>query len=714
MRLTVTPCLLTLLALLAGVVPAAGAATPRPFGQLDCAAREGVRFCEGRVATFDGVPLDLNVTLPASGEGDFPLVVLSHGWGGAKYPLVDAGDRANVSGSSLPWAQRGYAVLSITARGFNGSCGRPDSRVAAGCERGWIKLDDTRYEIRDVQHLVGRLVDDGLVDPVRVGVHGGSYGGGVSNALALLRNRIMRPDGTYAPWVSPKGRRVQLAAAAPYIPWSDLVYSLTPNGRTLDYVMPRPDDSRKPAGVMKQSFVSGLYALGSTTGTYAPPGADAGADLTRWFAQIGAGEPYDGNAAIAQIADEIYAHHSSIAIDRGVEPAPILIANGWTDDLFPVDEALRLRNAIAARWPDTPFAMMHFDFGHQRGTGKKADVARYREHVVDWMDRWVKGDRRTSVLTGVETLTQTCPATAPSGGPFRAGSWPELRRGEVRHDVASAGTVTSAGGDPGIAQAIDPIAGGGDACAQVDAADESGTVNVRLPAAGGEGYTLMGAPTVVADLAVTGEFAQLAARLWDVAPDGRQTLVARGVYRPDPSGRQVFQLHPNGWRFAPGHAPKLQLLGRDAPYARASNGAFSIEVANLQLRLPVVDRPGAGSAVREPLPYVLPAGATLAPGFAGSRSGSGPARRRAKRRLYLVTGCKGVRLRGPDVRKVRRMTVFRARMKRRIDRRIPFRVGVRGGRGRAVRARVVLRGGRVVSLRARLPARCAAARSTRR
>src|SRR3712207_8102354 len=71
----------------------------------------------------------------------------------------------------------------------------------------------------------------------------------------------------------------------------------------------------------------------------------------------------------------------------------------------------------------------------------------------------------------------------------------------------------------------------------------------------------MGSPTVIADIATTGANPQIVSRLWDVGPDGNQTLVARGVYRPDASGRQVFQLHPNGWRFAQGHVPKLQLLG---------------------------------------------------------------------------------------------------------------------------------------------------------
>jgi predicted acyl esterase len=103
-----------------------------------------------------------------------------------------------------------------------------------------------------------------------------------------------------------------------------------------------------------------------------------------------------------------------------------------------------------------------------------------------------------------------------------------------------------------------------------------------------KGWTLLGAPTVRAKLSVSGTAAQIAARLWDVDPDGEsQTLVARGTYRPIGSGAtERFQLHANGWRFAPGHVPKLELLGADAPYTRISNGAFAINVKSLELRMP--------------------------------------------------------------------------------------------------------------------------------
>jgi predicted acyl esterase len=587
----------------------AAAAGPTPFGKLSCVAQEGVRYCPGsvatRVPTFDGVPLDVNVALPADQSTNLPLAVLSHGYGGHKLGFADM----------KPFAQRGYAVLTISARGFGDSCGSPSSRLAdpVGCAKGWIHLDDTRYEVRDVQTLAGILADEGIADPQRVGAFGGSYGGGVSLALAALKDRIMLPDGSYAPWTSPGGKPMRLAGAAPYIPWSNLVSALMPNGHALDYTVVDPQTDLQPTGVDKQSFVAGLFASGEASGYYAPPGVDPGADLTTWFARVNAGEPYDGDPTVDAIKDELYRHHSAYAIDDSEAPAPTFIANGWTDDLFPVDEALRFYNRTRARHPGTPIALMALDFGHQRGQNKAADTARFMQHVYDWFDRYVKGDPRVATLQGVEALTETCPAGAPSGGPFDASSWVALHPGEVRGRFATPQTVVSAGGDPSISRTVDPIAGDG-ACAQTASADEAGTANFRLPAATGTGYTLLGSPTVVANLTTVGAFPELATRLWDVAPDGQQTLVARGTYRPVLDGRQVFQLHPGGWQFAAGHVAKLQLLGRDVPYARASNGTFTITVSDLELRLPVHERPSKRGQVLAPAAPVLPAGSQPAPG----------------------------------------------------------------------------------------------------
>ena len=68
----------------------------------------------------------------------------------------------------------------------------------------------------------------------------------------------------------------------------------------------------------------------------------------------------------------------------------------------------------------------------------------------------------------------------------------------------------------------------------------------------------------------------------------RQRLISRGLYRltPGQRGRIRFELHPNAYRFGAGTRFKLELLGRDAPYAQAPQRAFSVRVQRLRLVAP--------------------------------------------------------------------------------------------------------------------------------
>ena len=292
---------------------------------IPCTAQgDGVRVCHGtdagpdlRLKSFDGTPLEAWVMLPPAGSGsdaNYPLIVQSHGWGGSAGGPTDGQFFGPTAGA---WAKQGYAVLQLTARGFGDSCGKtttPAGQVACGAT-GYIRLDDERYEARDVQNAAGLLVDAGVVDPGKIGVTGESYGGGLSMELATLKDRVMNPDGSLQPWVSPGGTRLSIAAAVPVIPWSDLVYSLTPNGHTLDYLLTSPSDDLDPLGIEKASFVSGLYALGQATGTYAPAMVDPQADLTSWFAAINQGDP--PNAQDSFITDQIARYHSAYYLLNG-------------------------------------------------------------------------------------------------------------------------------------------------------------------------------------------------------------------------------------------------------------------------------------------------------------------------------------------------------------------------------------------------------------
>ena len=612
--------LLAFLLSVALAAPADAAVTSVFDGDAECTVlteRGGVRQCSGITHTWDGAPIDVNVTLPAEPaegrDGNYPLLGIFHGWGGSKVGIS----------TSAPWAERGYAVFTMSDRGWGESCGgRSQTRVreAQACfQRGYNHLMDTRYEVRDAQELMARLVDQRtgrktyLANAKRIGATGGSYGGGMSMALAALNDRKMLPNGTLTTWRAPKtNRRLRLAAAAPEIPWTDLAYSLMPNGRTLDYAI-SPDGYGTRVGVQKTSYVAGLFGTGLATSNYAPPQADPGADLFSWFIETSAGEPYDQNPLTSSVVEEITTHHSSYYIDHSRQPSPLLISNGWTDDLFPVDEALRFYNRTKDAYPKAFVGLEFLDYGHARGQGKAADTAALRQRQREFFDHFLKGEGERP-FDGVRALTQTCPREAPSGGPFTAKTWKALAPGEVRLTESAQQLVVS-GGDPRSGQAFDPIAGGG-ACAKAAGDDFPGTASFRLPVTGDNGFTLLGSPTIVADITSPSPNNQLAARLLDIGPDGQATLVARGTYRPDvttSATRQVFQLHPNGWRFEKGHTAKLELLAFDAPYTRPSQGQSPVAVSNVELRLPVAERSGA--QVGEPAPKPVPVGYRRAPGY---------------------------------------------------------------------------------------------------
>jgi hypothetical protein len=610
--------------------------TPNP---IPCATQgNGVRLCDHTIAgnpggtarstvkTFDGVPIDVRVAFPpepASGpDGPYPLIMLFHGYAGTKLSL------ANMQ----PFLDAGYATFSMTTRGFGQSCGNSASQSAdpSGCAAGWVRLMDTRYEVRDAQELAGLLADEGRTAFQQIGAIGGSYGGGMSMALAALKNRKMLPNGSLVPWQSPNGTPMRIAAAAPEIPWTDLAYSLTPNGGTLDYVADAPYQGR--TGVLKSSFENGLYALGLAVGFYAPAGADPDADLRNWHQTFINGEPYDdanGNPlpAPADIRDELTTHHSSYYIDHSQAPSPLLISSGFTDDLFPADEAIRFYNRTKSEFPGAAISLFFGSFGHQRGQNKSDALAARAAQELAWFNYYVRGQGAVP-FQGVTAYTQTCPNAAPSGGPFTAPTWAQIAPGEIRLDSPAPQTILPTAGSPSVAAPFDPITGPG-ACATSPSADQADTATYRMDPVPTGGFTLLGSPTVVADITSPGSDSQIAARLLDVdTSTNTQTLVARGLWRPaitPTPERQVFQLHPNGYRFADGHVVKLELLPKDsnttpgASYGRTSNNQQNVTIQNLQLRLPVRDAPGSlGGLVDYPAAKVVPPGYSLAPGYSVS------------------------------------------------------------------------------------------------
>ncbi len=580
-----------------------------PLGLQSCGPAQGVEVCSGLVETWDGVPLDATVALPNDrAEAPLPLVVEVHGFGNSKYEYLNP-DETAYTDNVYTWAREGYAVLAFTARGLWGSCGTPDSRLAspAGCADGYIHLADVRYEVRDIQELIGRLVDEGVADPARIGVTGDSYGGGQSLMLAALRDRVMLPDGSLIPWRSPAGTPLRVAAAAPVIPWTDLVSAAAPNGRVSSTGITPRSVATVPVGVEKASVVNAIFAAaqfatgpgqptgqpfvpGRPMGFLAPTGLDPEADVTAWVTRTSAGEPYDDASATA-IVDTLARFHSAYYVPADRRPPPLYLASGFTDDLFPADEVLRFINRTANRYPRLPIATLLGDFGHQRASNEPAQRRLLLRSIHRWFDHYLR-DRGNAPPTGVAAFAQTCPRDAPSGRRYRAKRFADLARSTVRLRDRNPQTVSSTGLDTAGGASLDPVSGMGDGCVVVAPGSPDGSASYvrkvrRRP------LTLIGSPTIRAQLEISGATpsnSEIAARLFDVAPDGTRRLVARGLYRPTAQGRARWQLHPAAWKFVSGHSIELQLLGADPPYSRPSNFAFETVVSGLRLRLPVRQR----------------------------------------------------------------------------------------------------------------------------
>jgi predicted esterase len=603
---------------LAGALPASASQTlPSPLG-LTCAqpTPSSAIVCSGKVPSFDGVPLDVDLTLPSSELTPRPLLVMLHGYGNDKTEWESAtatSTNPDKDHYNTAWfASRGYAVLTYTARGFHGSCGQgplTDPR----CLNGWTHLADRRFEVRDTQYLAGLLADAGVADPQKVGVTGGSYGGGQSLLLAIQGDKVAQvPDlanpatydqATLVDWMSPtKHTPMHLAAAVPKYPWSDLIESLVPNGRASDGVI-IPDGNRiDPVGIEKQSYVSYLFFSGTVpTGYYcgvAAPCTDPSANLNAWFAEVSAGEPNrpDLSPVLAQALDELKtwksAFYQDALIARTTDQVPIFDIQGWTDNLFPEVEGVSLINKLRAQgWP---VKIAVADAGHPLAQDKTSVWAPLNEAATDFLDHYLMG-RGSVALDGTAQVTQ-CGSGA--GTIYQKASWASLAAYRITFSSTAPKATTSTVASDTQEARTDPIAVAAQnnahgACVIIPAASSIPTAVWDFPVT--NAFTLLGEPALHLDLTVSGTDAEVDALLWDVAADGvNKTLVTRGAYRfsGSPGSTSIdIPLQGNGWDFALGHTIRLEVTQNDAPYLRIDNLLSTIAYTRMTLTLPIPTAP---------------------------------------------------------------------------------------------------------------------------
>jgi len=567
--------------------------------------------CSGTIPSWDGVPLDADLTLPPGPVTPRPLIVMLHGYANDKTEWESASasssnpDKDHYNTASF--ASRGYAVLTYTARGFHGSCGQgplTDPR----CARGWMHLADRRFEVRDTQYLAGLLADAGVADPQRVAVTGGSYGGGQSLLLAMQGDQVSTvPDpnnpatydqATLTAWTSPTGHlAMHLVAAVPKYPWSDLVDALLPNGRAADGVLLPDGDRLRPVGVEKQSYVSYFYYSGNApNGYYCPqPCLDPSANITAWFARVNAGEPY-ADPLVASAIDQLKtwksAYYQDALIARTQDLVPVFDIQGWTDQLFPEVEGVSFANKLRAHgWP---VKLALADVGHPIAQNKAAVWGVLNAQANAFLDHYMMG----AAPPALDASAQVTTCDASGGTIYRQPAWASLAPYRVSFKSKLQQATDSATDQP-AGPLAEPIAvaamhAGRGACVVLPAASTSLNGHWDFPVT--RPFTLLGEPAVHLAIALRGIDAEIDPLLWDVAPDGSATLVTRGAYRfvGSPGAATIdLPLQGNGWNFLAGHTIRLEVTQNDAPYLRVDNVASAIVYRSVTLTLPTPTVPAA-------------------------------------------------------------------------------------------------------------------------
>ncbi|MFI9272428.1 alpha/beta fold hydrolase [Kitasatospora sp. NPDC052896] len=512
-----------------------------------------------------------------TGSSPRPAVLLAHGFGGSK---TDEAPQAR------QLARSGFAVLTWSARGFGRSTGQ-------------IGLDSPDREVQDVKHLVDWLAQqpevqlDAPGDP-RVGITGASYGG----AIALLA-------AAYDP---------RIDAIAPEVTWWNLAQALFPQGV----------QGGSPAdGVFKKLWAGIFFTTGSagnlsggTGGPQTPPAAAAGqtgcgrftAELCAMYDRVAAA----GHADPAAVALLEQSSPSSVA-DR--IKVPTLVVQGQEDSLFPLDQGDEMARAIAAN--GAPVDVDWFDGGHDAGT---ENDARVDARVTAWFDRYLKHQN-----------TDTGPAfrVTRTGGVDSTGFQAVLRGADVDRYPGLGGTgsrtVPLTGGRQSIANppggappAISTVPGLG---ALSQAASLGAGLSIDFPgqyasfdsAPLTSALQLDGSPTVSIQVQADRPDAVLFAKLYDVGPDGKQTLPQqlaaplRVTGADAPGGRTVtIALPAVDHAFAAGHRLRLVLASTDLAYASPTEAAtYQVALAG-PVTVPTVTQLHTEAAPLPARTWVLP------------------------------------------------------------------------------------------------------------
>jgi ABC-2 type transport system ATP-binding protein len=321
---------------------------------------------DAHVRSFDGTKILVHF-FPAAGlkaHQRVPTVLMGPGWG--QLGSTDQNSKTSAAGGTIGIGvlrHHGYNVLTWDPRGF-------------GDSGGTVEVDSPKFEGRDVSAMISYVAHqpeamlDKPGDP-RVGMVGGSYGGGIQLVSAAIDHRI--------------------DAIVPDIAWHSLATSLAENQTA------------------KSGWGTTLYLAAVAAHARLDPEivSSANAEMTSFL---------ESPSALS-----FYAARGPGNLVRKIT-APTLLIQGTVDTLFTLNEAVE--NYTALRANHVPVKMLWFCGGHGVCLTNPGDAGRIQRDALSWLGRYLKRQPHVRTGPGFEWLDQ-------NGRSYAAPSYPLAAAGSL-------------------------------------------------------------------------------------------------------------------------------------------------------------------------------------------------------------------------------------------------------------------------------------------
>ncbi|HEY1593719.1 MAG TPA: CocE/NonD family hydrolase [Solirubrobacteraceae bacterium] len=479
------------------------------------------------VSSFDGTKIHVNY-FPAPGLGPGArnaTVLLGPGWSSpGDTSTTDSTDTSTGIPGVGTMLRAGFNVVTWDPRGF-------------GSSGGMVESDSPAYEGRDVSAIITWLAKQpqALLDAPgnpRVGMVGGSYGGGIQLDSAAIDPRI--------------------DAIVPDIAWNSLVTSLYKEQ------------------TVKQGWANILYVLGKGNGHLDPM-------IDQSYETGLSGRP------LTPAEVNFYATRGPGSLVSKIK-IPTLLIQGTADNLFTLQEAVT--NYSILRHDGVPVKMLWFCGGHGICLTNPGDTSLIDKDTIAWLDRYLGRERGVSTGPTFEWVDE-------NGAERTGGDYPLAPGTPISAQGSGTLPITNAGGSGPVvpkqgASATASVA------APITPAKAASAVNVTIPAPHTT-QLVVGAPELTITYSGTGSGENgTSARVFAQVVDDATGLVLGNQITPVPitldGATHTFgePLEVLSATRAPGQTFTLQLTASTVAYA-AQRETGTVSFSKIAIELPTVD-----------------------------------------------------------------------------------------------------------------------------